>query len=91
MNQVLIRLLAILLKTIQKIFKSKEELVLENLALRHQLSVYQLKKTKPKLTDLDRSFWVALKQTFSKWMDSLIIVKPETVVRWQKQRFKSKR
>ena len=61
---------------------------MENVALRQQLSVYQIKKTAPKITDVDRSFWVALKQVWAKWFDSLIIVKPETVIDWQKRRFK---
>jgi len=88
MNQILNRLLVLLFKTIQKIFKSKGELLLENLALRHQLSVYLTKKAKPNLCNADRSIWIALKQTYSNWIDTLIIVKPETVVRWQNRRFK---
>jgi len=66
MYQILIRFLTIFLLIIQTIFKSKSTLVLENLALRQQLSTYLVKNTKPKLTDLDRSFWVALKQVFDK-------------------------
>ena len=74
--QVLIRFFILLIKFIQIIRKSKSELIIENLALRQQLAIYQTKKTKPKFTDLDRSFWIALKQSWSKWMDSLIIVDP---------------
>ena len=88
MYQILIRLFTIFLNTIQTLFKSKSELLLENIALRQQLSTFLIKNTKPKLTDLDRSFWVAMKLVFNKWIDSLIIVKPETVVRWQNRRFK---
>ena len=55
-------------------------MILENLALRQQLATYQKKKTKPTVTNLDRSFWIALKQSWDKWMDALIIVKPETVI-----------
>ena len=61
---------------------------MENLALRQQLSNYRTKKTKPKITNLDRSFWIVLKQSFIKWSDYLIIVRPETVIDWQKRRFK---
>ncbi len=88
MYQILIRLLAVFLWIFQALFKSKNDLLMENLALRQQLSTYQIKKTVPKLTDLDRSFWVALRKVWAKWADSLIIVKPETVVDWQKRRFK---
>ena len=62
-------------------------MIIENLALRQQLAIYQTKKTKPRLTNFDRSFWIALKQSWNKWIDHLIIVKPETVVDWQKRRF----
>jgi len=88
MYQLLIRLFIILIKIIKLIHKSKEDLIIENLALRQQLAIYQTKKTKPKITDTGRSFWIALKQSWSKWMDHLIIVRPETVIDWQKRRFK---
>lgn len=86
--RVLIRFFCFLIKGIQTICKSKEELIIENLALRQQLSTYQTKKTKPKLTNLDRSFWIALRQSWNKCFDSLVIVKPETVIDWQNRRFK---
>jgi hypothetical protein len=43
-------------------------------------------KVKPKLTNLDRSFWIAFKQSCIKWKDLLVIVKPETIISWQKQK-----
>jgi putative transposase len=88
MYQILIRLFKIFLKIIQTLFKSKSNLLLENVALRQQLSTFLIKKTQSRLTDLDRSYWVALKQVWARWTDSLIIVKPETVMDWQNRRFK---
>ncbi|MFC1864128.1 hypothetical protein ACFL1Z_09290, partial [Thermodesulfobacteriota bacterium] len=61
MYKVLVQLMAISLEIIKTIFKSNNKLILENLALRQQLTTYQAKKTKPRLTDLNRSFWIALK------------------------------
>jgi putative transposase len=84
-NQISYNLLHNLQSYIQK---SKSDLLLENIELRQQLSTYLIKKTKPKLTDLDRSFWIALKHIFGKWRDSLVIVKPQTVIDWQNRRFK---
>ncbi len=53
------------------------------------MGTYRAKREKPKTrTDLTRSFLVALNKTWSKWRDALIIVKPETVIDWQKRRFK---
>ena len=86
--RILIRFFIVQIRFIQISRKSKSELILENFALRQQLATYQVKKTKPKLSDLDRSFWIALKHTFSKWSDCLIIVRPETIIDWQNRRFK---
>ena len=88
MYRPLIRFLTISFIIFKVIFKSKNDLLLENIALRQQLSTYLIKKTKPKLTDLDRSFWIVLKHIFGKWRDSLVIVKPQTVIDWQNRRFK---
>ena len=74
MYRPLIRFLTISFIIFKVIFKSKNDLLLENIALRQQLSTYLIKKTKPKLTDLDRSFWIVLKHIFGKWRDSLVIV-----------------
>lgn len=88
MYQILIRLLSFLLVITQAVFKSKSNLLLENLALRQQLSTYRTKNKNPNLANIDRLFWVALKQVWAKWRDLLIIVKPETVIDWQRRRFK---
>jgi putative transposase len=61
--RVFVGFLSILIKVIKVIPKSKSELIIENLALRQQLAIYQTKKSKPKLLDLDRTFWIALKQS----------------------------
>jgi hypothetical protein len=37
----------------------------------------------------DRLFWVALSRMWSNWRDALIIVKPETVVRWHLRGFRA--
>ncbi len=81
-------LFTILVKGIQSFTKSKQDLILENISLRQQLPVYVLKKTKPKITGIDRTFWVTLRNMWSNWSKSLVIVKPETVFKWQKRRFK---
>ena len=71
------------------LFKSKDDLVLENIELRQQLMTYQARKDKPKnITDLTRSYLVALKETWTKWKDFLTIVTPATVIDWQQRRFK---
>jgi len=53
-----------------------------------QLAIYNRKQPRPRLTDEDRLFWVLLSRVWGKWKSALIIVKPETVVGWQKRRFR---
>jgi len=77
-----------LISLVRSLCTSKADLALEVLALRQQLAVYKRKQPRPLLTDVDRAFWTALKDQFAAWADALIIVKPDTVVRWHKQRFK---
>ena len=70
------------------IFTAKADLMVENLALRQQLNVLRRKAGRPRLRKQDRTFWVWLARSWDEWRDSLIVVKPETVVRWHKQGFK---
>jgi hypothetical protein len=58
------------------------------LSLRQQLSVYKRKTKKPRLRNRDRLFWSLLSKVWSDWASELIIVKPETVIKWRKRRFR---
>ena len=40
---------------------------------------------KPRGTVADRAFWVFLSQVWSGWKEILVIVQPETVVRWHRK------
>ncbi len=70
------------------IFRSKQDIVLENLALRQQLAVQQRSIKRPKIKNTDRIFWGWLSRIWSDWRPSLIIVKPPTVIGWHKKGFK---
>src|SRR3989441_3684247 len=63
-------------------------LALENLALRQQLSVYKRTVTRPKLRATDRLLWVGLARAWARWRHSLVIVTPDTVLRWRRRRFR---
>ena len=86
--RIVAQLMDVLFSMVRSLCMSKADLALEVLALRQQLAVYRRKHPRPRLTDLDRAFWAALKGQFAGWADALIIVKPETVVKWQKKRFR---
>jgi hypothetical protein len=60
MYRVLTEILIILTKIFKTVFKSKNDLIIENLALRQQLSTYKAKKIRPTIKARDRSFWIAL-------------------------------
>src|SRR6516162_3032131 len=64
------------------------QLALENLALRHQLAVYKRTVTRPRLRRTDRLFWVWLARVWTGWRQALVIVTPDTVLRWQRRRFR---
>ena len=68
--------------------RSRVSLAAENLALRHQLGVLQRSARRPCLRQRDRIFWVWLSRLWSDWRSSLIVVPPETVVRWHRRGFK---
>ena len=77
-----------LLGWILSVFRTRDDLVLENLALRHQLLALQAKRPRPRLGVLDKLFWVLLRRVWSGWKRSLILVTPETVVRWHRAGFR---
>ena len=71
-----------------RVFRRRRDLLLENLALRQQVTVLKRKHPKPKLRVLDRLFWVVARRFWSEWKQSLIVVTPETVVRWHRAGFR---
>ena len=54
-------------------------LVLENLALRHQLMVLNRRVEQSHFHRADRLLWVALRSVWSRWTKALVIVQPQTV------------
>src|SRR5580693_8852208 len=69
-------------------FKSRAALLLENVALRHQLGVLHRSVKRPKLTTPDRLLWSWLCGVWDNWRSALIIVKPETVIAWHRWGFR---
>src|ERR1700731_2818298 len=63
----------------------RSQLVLENLALRQQLAVLSRQRPRPPLRRRDRLFWIGLSKCWSGWRSALVVVQPETVVRWHRQ------
>ena len=75
--------------TLRSILRSRVDLQVENLALRHQIGVLQRSvKKRPKLTSMDRLLWVSLSRLWRGWRSTLVLVKPETVVAWHRRGFR---
>ena len=75
------------LATVTDLTRSKPQLIAENLLLRQQLVVLNRSVKRPRLTCADRALFVLLASRLSSWKDVLLIVKPETVLRWHRLGF----
>jgi putative transposase len=81
-------LLRLLPVPVIRFFRSRRDLLLENFALRQQLAVLKRRHSHPRLAVTDRLFWVILRRFWSRWRETLILVQPETVVRWHRAGFR---
>ena len=68
--------------------RSKSELVLENALLRQQLIVLKRQVKRPKFTWRDRALFVLLVSKLRTWKQALVIVQPDTVLRWHRDLFR---
>ncbi len=81
----LLRTIVLFLRTL---LRDRAELAMENLALRQQLAILEQTAKRPQLRKRDRIFWVWLSRLWAGWRTALVIVQPDTVVRWHRQGFK---
>src|ERR1700688_529799 len=80
-------IIAALTGTMLRVFRTRRNLLLENLVLRQQLTVLKRKRPRPRITALDKLFWVLARRFWSGWKQALIVVTPDTVVRWHRSGF----
>ena len=86
--RILINTAAESVRYVTSLARSRSVLVAENLFLRKQLAFYQERQARPRrLTDAAR-FSLALWSHLFNWKDALVIVKPETLIRWHRKGFK---
>jgi hypothetical protein len=70
-------------------FKTRARLEAEIVLLRHQLGVLrQRAPSRPKLTVADRLLFVWLYRLFPSVLNTLTIIRPETVIRWHRMGFR---
>jgi putative transposase len=68
--------------------RSRDQLIAENALLRQQLIVAARSTKRPRLATRDRVFLVLLARPVPRWRDAILLVKPETVLRWHREGFK---
>ncbi len=65
--------------------RTRSSLLLEAIALRHQIAVLERSRTRrPCFRRFDRLLWILLSRFWPQWRESLMIVQPETVLRWRR-------
>ena len=84
----LVKFVTTLFRCISAFFRSRNEQALIELALRQQLATYAQRGPKPRITPVDRASWAFLSRTWSGWKEALVIVQPDTVVRWHRKGFR---
>jgi hypothetical protein len=77
--------LVVALRTLALICGGNRAVALENLALRQQLAVFKRALRRPQLRHRDRLFWTLFAKAWQDWRTALIVVHPDTVVRWHRQ------
>jgi hypothetical protein len=74
------------LSAVRTRFCRRCDLLLEFIALRHQLAVLQRTGTRrPCFRPSERLFWAFLSRWWANWQRSLIVVQPATVLRWRRR------
>ena len=66
----------------------RSQLMLENAMLRKQLIILRRQIERPKLNDTDRRWLVMLASRLQNWRQALLIVQPETLLRWHRELFR---
>jgi putative transposase len=84
----MLRLVVLVLGVLLRMLGSRRDLVLENITLRQQLASYKARRRHPRIRVADRVFWVVVQQVWDRWRDTLVFVKPETVIRWHRNGFR---
>ena len=76
--------LGLLTNAVRRALRSKHDLMLENLALRQQLAVLTRQRAHTRTKPADRLFWSWLSRYWPGWRSTLVMVQPETVIRWHR-------
>lgn len=79
---------SLVLETVADLTRNKSELVWENALLRQQMIVLKRNVKRPTMTNTDRRILVVLASRLRAWQSALLLVMPDTLLRWHQQLFK---
>jgi putative transposase len=82
--RIVLQLLADVVAVAVLALRSRRSLEAENLVLRRQLGLFKERGVKPRRIDAATRVSVALLSQLCDWRSCLIVVRPETVVRWHR-------
>jgi putative transposase len=82
-----LELFALLLAAVRAAGRRRGDLIVENLLLRHQLAVLTRptrQRRRVRIRGLDKLFWVLVRRLRRDWRRHLVVVTPDTVIRWHR-------
>ena len=82
--QIVLRLFTDLIALTAFAFRRRRATVAEILVLRRQIALYKERGIKPRRIDAVTRISLALLSRFFNWRDALVVVRPETMIRWHR-------
>jgi putative transposase len=86
--QIALQLLTDLLALTALAFRQRRATAAEILVLRRQIALYQERGIKPRRIDAVTRISLALLSRLFNWRDALVVVRPETMIRWHRAGWK---
>jgi putative transposase len=86
--QIVLRLLIDLIALTALVFRQRRATAAEILVLRRQIALYKERGIKPRRVDSVTRISLALLSRFFSWRDALVVVRPATMIRWQRAGWK---
>ena len=77
-------ILGLTISFLPSLFKSQHQLVLENLALRQQVTMLRQSVRKPRPSVADKLFWILFSRYVDGWRNTLHALHSDTIVRWHR-------
>ena len=81
-------ILTLVFTLLGSLLKSQRQLRLENLALMQQVAMLQQSVKRPRVSTVDRTFWILFSRYVDGWRKTLHALHPDTILRWHRQGFR---